>query len=223
MTMLYRNVWGAQSDQGPTDQQRADLFQVEINLPAALRITGANGQVASGNGGVGVWNQHITWAVTTFPFPSRDVEAIPIKVLQQTNYQIGADAASDAIDMKVRYAFNQRSVEVLERWFAMTRNQSNGGVGLTSAIKADGWFYWLTPNIANLGNISAPESQAYTRIRAYRLFGCWLRDLKPDEANMESRDALVNVTMKMQIDRYYPLSPDDLTLKNPLPLTGQLI
>lgn len=198
--MIYRNTWGS-PDSG-VDQQRADMFRVTVSLPLQLQL--------QGDAGANVWDANIGWAVSKFPFPDRDVETIPIKYLQQTNHQFGGDTASDAVEMTVRYAFNQRTATLLERWRELIASPRTGGVGLASQVKTNGMFYWLVPNLAVLGDEEAAERDAYTLLRAYELYGCWVKSLKPSDADMESGTGLISYTMRLQLDRYYPVATADL-------------
>jgi hypothetical protein len=197
--MIYKNTWG--SPESGVDQQRADMFRVSITLPRQLgAASGAN-----------VWDKDCSWAVEKFPFPERDVETIPIKYLQQTNHQIGGDVASEPVIMNVRYAFNQRTAVILERWRNLIANPNTGGVALSSLVKTNGFFFWLVPNEAVLGDPNAAERDSYKLIRAFELHGCWLRGLKPlTEADHTSGTNVVVLEFKMQIDRYYPVKPEDL-------------
>jgi hypothetical protein len=178
------------------------MFRVSVTLPPQLL----------GNSGVNVWDNDIAWAVEKFPFPDRDVESIPIKYLQQTNHQIGGDVASEPVEMTVRYAFNQRTAVLLERWRELTANPRTGGVALSSQIKTNGFFYWLVPNPAVLGNERAAERDSYILLRAYEIFGCWIKSLKPSDADMTTGNGVISYTMKMQIDRYFPVATADLQL-----------
>src|SRR3954470_11734403 len=130
--MQFKNLWGSQ-DSG-IDQQRADLFKVQIHLPRTL-------------GGVTNWSNDVEFAVTKFPFPDRKRGVIPTKYLNQTNFQLGADEATGPIEIPVRYAFNQQTHQLLERWHWLTSNPRTGGVALTSAVKCRGEFWWLIPNM----------------------------------------------------------------------------
>lgn len=198
MPIIYRNLWG--SPESNVDQQRADMFRVSVSLPRQLlQDSGSN-----------VWDREIAWAVEKFPFPSRSVESIPIKHLQQVNHQIGGDTAAEPIDMTVRYAFAQRVATLLERWHWLIHHPQTGGVALSSRVKTNGFFYWLVPNVAVLGNEGAAERDAYQVIRAYKLEGCYLRDVRPSDADMTSGNGLVSLMVSMQIDRYYPVATEDL-------------
>jgi hypothetical protein len=112
--------------------------------------------------------------------------------------------------MVVRYAFNQRTAVLLERWRWLITNPRTGGVGLSSKVKTNGYFYWLVPNDAVLGNESAAERDAYKVVRAYELHGCWLKNLKPSDGDMTSGNGVVTLAFTMQIDRYFPVDPADL-------------
>jgi hypothetical protein len=203
--MLYKNTWG--SPESGIDQQRADQFRVSITLPRQL----------AADSGVNVWDKEIAWAVEKFPFPDRDVESIPVKFLQQTNHQIGADVASEAVDITFRYAFNQRTAVILERWKWLTANPKTGGVALSSAIKTNGFFYWLVPNVNVLGDENAAERDSYVLLRAYELHGCWIRSCRPSESDMTQGNGVVTMSVKMQIDRYYPVATSDLQFKTTVP------
>lgn len=202
--MAFKNNWG--SPESGVDQQRSDLFKVVVDLPSALKIAGPN----AGAGGANVWEEHIAWAVSKFPFPPRDHESIPIKYLNLVNHQPGGRTALEPVTMSVRYAFNQRTAEILERWFELTSSRRNGATGLASKIKCWGHFYWLIPDINVLGNLSA--ANPFIVKEAYRLEGCWLKSLKPSDANMEEAAGLVSYDVGMAIDDYYPFNPTDLQL-----------
>ena len=198
--MVFRNQWGAAG--ASTDQQRADLFRVTVVLPPQLQLQAGSG--------ANVWDKEIGWAISKFNFPDRGVDQIAIKHGQHTNYQIGADKPVGEISMTARYAFNQRTAELLERWYNVTSNRKIGAVALTSAVSTEGTFYWLTPNLDALSNPSAAEKDAYKLIRAYRLIGCWLSGLTPSAADAESTSGLVTYDIKMTCNDYYPFSPTDL-------------
>lgn len=203
--MQYANTWGAQNSN--VDQQRGDLFKVTIEIPSAVL-----GDTTKSGGAGNVWDQHISWAVEKFEFPDRVKDSIPIKYLQQTNHQIGGDAASDAITMPIRYAFNQRTAELLERWWWMIANPRTGGVALSSSIKTTGTYCWLVPKVGQEGNLAAPEAQAYSVLKAYNLHGVWIKSLKPSGGDMTASNNLVTLDMHLQIDRYFPATPADLTM-----------
>jgi len=114
--------------------------------------------------------------------------------------------------MSVRYAFNQETASILEKWFWMTSHPGTGAVGLTSFVKANGFMYWLIPNLEQVEplpiNAPAPANTMIDGGR-YVLEGILLVGLKPSDADMEQA-GLVNLDLKLQIDRYYPVSPADL-------------
>lgn len=199
MPIKFHNIWGAK-DSG-LDQQRGDFFRVAINLPAAL-------------GGVSKWDSAIQFAVQKFPLPERMREMVPIKYFQQINMQIGGDVQGGVIEVPVRYAFNQDTAKVLEQWHWMTAHPGTGGVALTSQIKANGYFYWMIPNI-DLSKAPGAVSEAasanlFLDGGAFALEGILVKGLKMSEANMDSGTDLVYCNLTLQIDRYYPLTPDDL-------------
>ena len=195
-----KNLWGAARSN--IDQQRGDMFVVSLNYPAAL-----------GAGSANVWDSECAFAVEKFPFPPRDRDMIAIKYLNQTNHQIGADSATTAIEITVRYAFNRRTAELLEQWNWLISNPVTGGVAITSAVKSDGFFYWLVPDMSrqfdpqDISNTPAMVTGA-----AYYLEGCLPKQLHPSGADMTVGNALVTLTFGLQIDRYYPLNPSDLTI-----------
>lgn len=201
MSILFRNVWGSANSN--LDQQRGDLFRVALNLPPAL-------------GGVSKWDASIQFAVTKFPFPARDREMVPTKYLNQTNYQLGADIGLGTIAFPVRYAFNQDTAVILERWNWMTSHPGTGAVALTSQIKCNGYFYWLIPNLDTTAVPSSITEAASTNAMldggAYALEGVMLKGLKPSDADMESNNNLVTLELTLQIDRYYPINPLDLQI-----------
>lgn len=199
----FKNQWGAAGS--GIDQQRGDLFYVLLQFPTILR----------GVGGTNLWDQECGFAVEQFPFPERTRQMIPIKYLQQTNHQIGGDDPAGQIDIVVRYAFNRRAAELLERWHWLTSNPATGGVALTSAVKANGLFYWLIPNMGKIANIDdLTETDVMRPGGAYRLEGCLVRGLKPSNADVTSGNNLVTLTFSLQIDRYYPARVSDLDPRN---------
>lgn len=197
----FKNPWGAAG--AGTDQQRSDLFYFLLPFPDALQGAG---------GGSGLWDQQVSFAVQEFPFPDRARESMPIKFLQQTNHQIGADTASGAIDVTVRYAFNKRTAELLERWHWMISNPVTGAVALSGSVKTNGYFYWLVPNMAKVANVDDQTPQGAMTLGAkYKIEGCWPRNLKPSNADMTQSNQGVSLTFSLQIDRYYPEKISDLT------------
>ena len=96
----FKNTFGSQNSK--LDLQRVDLFKVTLVLPSALGLD---------------WTENVEFAVEQFPFPERSREMIQVKYMQQTNFLIGGDTPTPAIDIPVRYAFAQRTAEALEKWF----------------------------------------------------------------------------------------------------------
>jgi hypothetical protein len=205
--MKFKNRWAAAGS--GIEQQRSDLFWIQLTFPS--------GVVADVSGGVNLWDEHCRFAVRDFPFPNRDRESIPIKYLQQTNFQVGADTAQAPVQMNMRYAFSQRTASLLERWHWLTANPKTGGVGLSTRIKTDGVFYWLAPNKNDVDATGEPDD-LFTPIKAYKLEGCWVKGLKPSNANIEATNEVVSLEFTLQIDRYYPETPESLQLViNPPP------
>ena len=199
----FKNQWGSAGS--GIDQQRSDLFYVLLTFPAILR----------GAQGASLWDQECGFAIQEFPFPDRSRETMPVKYLQQTNHLIGADSQSGSVDMTVRYAFNKRTAELLERWNWLTSNPVTGGVGLSTAVKTNGYFYWLIPNMEKIANVEdLTETDTMKFGAKYRLEGCWVRNLKPSTANMTSTNEGVTLQFSLQIDRYYPERVTDLDAKN---------
>ena len=199
--VAYRNLWGSQNSN--IDQQRADLFKFQINLPAIL-------------GGVAGWSNFVEFATHKFPFPERKREVIAIKYLNQTNFQLGADAPLGAIEIPVRYAFNQATAGVLEAWHQMTSNPRTGGVAQTSLIKTNGEFTWLIPNQAaqeQLSQINSSPDAMQVGLR-YILEGCLITGLTPGGADMSATGdgALVSLNMTLQVDRYYPADLNNMVV-----------
>lgn len=207
----YKNAWGSSAADGGIDQQRADLFRVTIHLPPLL-------------GGVGVWSNDVEFAVDKFPFPDRTREMIPIKYMNQTNYQIGADTQVGPVEIPVRYAFNQHTAQVLERWNYLTSNPETGGVGLTSAIKANGYFRWMVPDmnaqVAGLNGSTTGDVMKDGLV--YRLEGCLIRGLKFTDADMAQGNQVVNLTFSLQVDRYYPQNINAMVISTTGSINGTL-
>lgn len=201
--LKFKNSFGASSPNG-IDQQRSDLFAVSLKFPTALNVGG-------GVSSAGLWESDVAFAVSAFPFPDRTREMLPVKYLNQTNFQIGADTPMTPINMSVRYVFNRRMGDLLERWNWLCSNPRTGGVALTSAVKTSGNFFWLQPNMARQVNIDDPsDTDVMLNGGAYYLEGCLVQNLKPSDANME-QTGLVSLTFGLQIDRYYPMKTTDLS------------
>ncbi len=199
--LKFKNVFGAQGS--GTDQQRSDLFGVSLKFPQALNVGG-------GAPGANLWESECGFAVEQFSFPDRNVEMIPIKYLQQTNFMVGADAPTSPINLILRYAYNRRTAELLERWKWLISNPRTGGAAQTSAVKTSGRFYWLVPNMAKQVEIEDPSDQDTMAIgAAYYLEGCLLQNLKPSDANM-TQNGGATLSFGLQCDRYYPLRIADL-------------
>lgn len=192
--MQNRNKWGTAAS--GVDPQRSDLFRVILELPGVL-------------GGQSGWNEHIEFAVKKFPFPERSREMIPVKFLNQTNHVLGADTAVGQVDIGIRYAFNARTIELLEKWHTLTSNPYTGGVGLTTRLKSDGWFVFLVPDHEaqiNLDQVKL-EDGVLKPGAVFRLEGCLVKGLRYSDADMEAGNQIIEATFSLQIDRYYP---DDL-------------
>lgn len=192
----FKNIWGSAG--GQTDQQRSDLFLIDMKFPSGLNM--GRGQASS----AALWEQEVQFAIKDFPFPERSREMLPVKWLNQTNHQIGADTPTAPVDIAVRYAFNRRTAELLERWSWATSNPNTGGVAQTSAIKTSGWFYWLVPNMPEMLNVEDNGASADVMLKgpAYFLEGVLVRGFKPTGATLET--GLVDLTFSLSIDRYYP-------------------
>lgn len=198
MRMNFRNTFGSQDSR--LDLQRSDLWKVTVTLPQALGIS---------------WPDNVEWALENFPLPDRKRDLIAVKYMQQTNYQLGADAGISPVSMNVRYAFSQRTAEALEKWFQLCSNQRTGGVGLTTQVKAKGVLRWLVPNMAkqiqDIRGIAAPGENTLNEGLSYELEGCMISGLKFSEANMTKAD-VVTLDFDMHIDRYYPVNLDQMVV-----------
>jgi hypothetical protein len=211
MSMKTRNTWGSSigSDaQGVgIDQQRSDLFRVSLTLPSRL-------------GGAGQWDENVQFAVEAFPFPEYKVQTFDTKYLNQTNHQIGADNANSPIVVPVRYAFSQQTAALLYKWMYLISNPLSGGVGLTSAVKCNGLFSWLVPNMtrqfSDANSLTGSDGSDVLAIGLrYKLEGCFISGLKPTDADMKTGNSGVNLSFDLHIDRYYPdpSNPNDLVIK----------
>jgi len=205
--MGTKNTWGSNSTAGGTgiDQQRADLFKISLTLPQGI-------------GGAGAWDEQVQFAVEGFPFPENKVQGFDTKYLNQTNHQIGADQSTSEITVPVRYAFSQQTAQVLYKWQYTISNPTTGGVGLASAVKCNGEFRWLVPDmtkqIANASQFGAASSDvSYDVLKTglvYKLEGCFITGLKPTDADMKTGNTPVNLAFTLMIDRYYPIGPKSL-------------
>lgn len=187
-----KNEWGAAGSN--LDAQRGDLFRVKLEMPPALALNG-----------YGSWYNDVEFAIEQWPFPDRRRESIPIKYMQQTNHLVGADAPTGPITVIVRYAFNQPTIQLLERWNYLTANPRTGGVGLTSQVKTRGEFIWLIPNMQEQKNVESTNPSDDTLIpgQIYTLEGCVISGLKPTDGNMTTSE-IVKMSFELTIDRYYP-------------------
>ena len=192
MKVGFKNTFGAQTSATSLDLQRSDLWKVNISLPAVLGYS---------------WQSDIQFLLEKFPFPNREREMIPVKYMQQTNWLIGKDAETGAIEIPVRYAFSTQAVQALEQWYYLVSNPQTGGVGLTSQVKARGWMSWLTPNmqrmVSDLQGAAAPYESTMDRGLTYVLEGCIIKGLKFTDAD-HTQSGYVNAMFTLQMDRYYP-------------------
>lgn len=203
--MNFNNTFGAIASANGYDLQRGDLWKVTIPLPQILHIS---------------WQDNVEFLLEKFPFPARERDMIEVKYMQQTNYLIGRDAPTPAIEIPVRYAFGVRSAEALEKWFWLVSNPRTGGVGLTSQCKSRGSMRWLVPNMQQqvLGITSNGANATVDNVLdeglAYALEGCIIKGLKFSDADM-TQSNFVNALFTLQIDRYYPEDINDMVV-NPV-------
>ncbi len=196
----YQNAWGAQNSQ--LDPLRPDLFRVELQIPSQVL-----------GGGAGLWDSEVAFGIKSFPWPVREREMIPVKWLQQTNFVIGADVALAPAELNVRWAFNRRTVEILERWHQLTANSQNGGVAITSLVKTNGFIYYLVPNMSAVADPTDTTNDAFNDGPRWYLEGVLVKGLKVAEnLDMTVGNEVVTVNLNLQIDRYYPLDPSDLSV-----------
>jgi hypothetical protein len=204
MKMLTKNTWGSAVTSGGTgiDQQRSDLFRISINLPPSL-------------GGTNVWDEQVQFAVEAFPFPDMKIQTFDTKYLNQTNKQVGADAATSVVVIPVRYAFSQATAQTLYKWQYLISNPQTGGTGLTSAVKCNGEFRWLVPNmaaqIANANALGGADSSDTLKTgMVYKLEGCIIGGIKPTDASMTAGNTGVTLSFELSVDRAYPINPSGL-------------
>jgi len=200
--MKFKNLWGAA--QGGVDPQRPDLFRVTLVLPPPLTV--------------GLWDEHCQFAIEKWPFPDRAAESVPIKYMQQVNKLIGGDVVTPPIDVTVRYAFTARTLEILERWFILTRNYKTGAVALTTQIKSNGYFEWLIPNRSGTPLDQVAEDESMEAGATYFLEGVWIKNFKPSDADMNIANGYVTATFTLEIDRYYPMNPSNLYVQMRRPI-----
>jgi len=198
--MNFKNTFGSQIGAGGTglDLQRVDLFKLTLVLPSALNLD---------------WTENVEFAVEKFPIPERTREMIAVKYMQQTNYLIGGDTPTPAVEVPVRYAFAQRTAEALEKWFWLVANPKTGGVGLTSEVKSKGYLRWLVPNmakqIADLRGQATPGESTLKDGLIYELEGCIIKGLKFADGDM-TQSSYVNLMFSLQFDRMYPSDLDSM-------------
>ena len=197
MSIVYRNQFGSSALSGTSyDLGRSDLFRVDVVLPAALSNAFS-------------WQDDISWAVQSFPFPTRSIDEITVKYLQQVNKMPGADAAAGDVDMVVRYAFTQRTAQALETWFRLVSNPLTGGVGLASAVKSYGQVTHLIPNmnqqVADLTrtSLSNDNSALYDGLQ-WTIEGMWPKSFKMSELDHTKSNEAVTCTVTWACDRWYP-------------------
>ena len=199
--MLFKNTFGSQNSR--LDLQRQDLFKFTINLPAALGLD---------------WTENVEFAVEKFPFPERSIEVIGVKYMQQTNFLIGGDTPTPAIEVPIRYAFGQLTAQALEKWMWLIRNPLTGGVGLTSVVKTNGYFTWIVPNqVAQQADIRGTPTSSQNTMQAgliYSLEGCLPKGFKFSDADMTT-SGKVDCQLSLQIDRYYPQNIDNMIVPIP--------
>lgn len=192
----FKNTFGSQNSK--LDLQRVDLFKVTLVLPSALGLD---------------WTENVEFAVEQFPFPERSREMIQVKYMQQTNFLIGGDTPTPAIDIPVRYAFAQRTAEALEKWFWLVANPKTGGVGLTSEVKSKGYMRWMVPNmnrqIQDIRGTAQPGENTLLEGLTYELEGCIIKGLRYTDGDMK-QSGMVNLLFNLQIDRYYPINVDKM-------------
>lgn len=203
MRNQFKNTFGAQTSANSLDLQRSDLWQVVLDLPSVLQNQYK-------------WPEQVQFLLERFPFPNREREMIPVKYMQQTNFLIGKDAETGAVEIPVRYAFNTLAAEALEKWYYLVSNPQTGGVGLTSQVKCMGQMRWLVPNMVNQVNDLSGTKQSYDGVLdrglTYTLEGCIIKGLKFSDADM-TQSGYVNLMFSLQMDRYYPFNVSNMITK----------
>lgn len=189
----FNNTFGAAASANGLDLQRSDLWKVTIATPAS--VGGANG-----------WANNVEFLLEKFPFPERSREMIEVKYMQQTNFLIGKDTPTPAIEIPVRYAFSTQVVTMLESWNYLCANPETGGVGLTTQCKGTGLMRWVVPNMHNqINDVGGgnPSTSTMDDGLVYQLEGCIIKGLKFSDAD-QTQSGFVNVLFSLQMDRYYP-------------------
>ena len=198
--MKFHNTFGASATAQGIDLQRVDLWKVTIMLPQVLGLD---------------WKQNVEFALEKFPFPTREREMIAVKYMQQTNFVIGGDTPTNAIEVPVRYAFQQQTAAALEKWNYLCANPQTGGVGLTSACKAMGQMAWIVPNmqkqIQDIRQNAVPNEDTMDEGLIYVLEGCIIKGLRYTDADM-TQSGYVNLLFSLQIDRYFPRTVNDMVV-----------
>lgn len=195
--MYFKNTFGASTDAEGIDLQRVDLWKVSLTFPAGVGIK---------------WTDEVEFALEKFPFPERAREMIEVKYMQQTNYLIGKDMPTPAIEIPVRYAFQALTAEALEKWYYLVSNPQTGGVGLTSSLKAKGKMTWYVPDMDRQRQDivrNPPVTNSLQPGLAYALEGCIIKGLRFTDADM-TQSGYVNLLFGLQIDRYYPLDVSNM-------------
>jgi hypothetical protein len=201
--MNFNNTFGAVASANGFDLQRSDLWKVSIILPQVLGVD---------------WRNNVEFLLEKFPFPTRERDMIEVKYMQQTNFLIGRDAPTPAIEIPVRYAFTVQVAEALEKWYWLVSNPRTGGVGLTTQCKAKGNMRWIVPNMQRQvqdirGNVQPGENTMDEGL-TYVLEGCIIKGLRFSDADM-TQSGYVNLLFSLQIDRYYPTDVNNMVI-NPV-------
>jgi len=201
--MNFNNTFGAIASANGFDLQRSDLWKVSISLPQVLGVS---------------WRDNVEFLLEKFPFPARERDMIEVKYMQQTNFLIGRDAPTPAIEIPVRYAFGVQVAEALEKWYWLVSNPRTGGVGLTTQVKSKGLMRWIVPNMQRQvqdirGNVQPGENTMDEGL-TYVLEGCIIKGLKFSDADMTT-SGFVNLMFSLQIDRYYPVDVNNMVV-NPV-------
>jgi len=195
--MNFKNTFGASTDAEGIDLQRVDLWKVTLTFPAGVGIK---------------WTDEVEFALEKFPFPERSREMIEVKYMQQTNYLIGKDMPTPAIEIPVRYAFQALTAEALEKWYYLVSNPQTGGVGLTSSLKAKGTMRWMVPDMNRQRQDlvkNPPVTNSLATGLQYALEGCIIKGLRFTDADM-TQSGYVNLLFGLQIDRYYPVDVSNM-------------
>ena len=195
--MNFKNTFGASTDAEGIDLQRVDLWKVTLTFPTGVGIK---------------WTDEVEFALEKFPFPERAREMIEVKYMQQTNYLIGKDMPTPAIEIPVRYAFQALTAEALEKWYYLVSNPQTGGVGLTSSLKAKGVMRWMVPDMNRQRQDlvqNPPVAASLSTGLQYALEGCIIKGLRFTDADM-TQSGYVNLLFGLQIDRYYPVNVSNM-------------